>query len=359
MINMADNLPDREAAQQPLLDRLLETIKLTGQDTAQGIAARRSQLMNMLKKRGEEKGSCYSSYLYVFPQSTESLSATGVECNLDCAHCGGHYLQHMTPVKQLVERLEEQQGRDLSTKSWLISGGCDVMAGVHLPSQDILQLLSRRGYLNFHVGLARPEHLQKASEFADSVCIDMIGSNETIRQVMGLDHSVEDYFQVFDELRETLQVPVIPHIVVGLHGGKLRGEFRLLEELSCREVEAVEFLILRPTPNTEFAQVSPPDLDDVAEVFITGRDLLPEAELGLGCMRPSGRYREAVDLLAAACDFDVLVQPTSSVRSVIGEFQDQVEVWWGDQCCALYLNQLIEPLGQFDDIHAFRKHISE
>jgi len=51
-----------------------------------------------------------------YPLDTALISLTGRACALDCAHCGRHYLQHMTPI------WEAKIGQ---ATSCLISGGCD------------------------------------------------------------------------------------------------------------------------------------------------------------------------------------------------------------------------------------------
>jgi len=353
------NLTSRDARGAdpvPLLERLLKEVSSTGLTGDVQLAGHRCELVSLLKERYSAEGGSGGRFVFVFPQSTESLSGSGGECSLNCAHCDAHYLEHMTSAEQLIERFntgEEEAG----PKSWLVSGGCDVSGGVNLPADRLLEQLADRGHLNFHVGLASSHHIDKAARFADSVCIDMIGSDETIREVMGLDRTVGDYLRVLDELTGVLDVPVVPHVVIGLHAGEIVGEFEIIQHLAQRRVQAVEFLIFRPTPKTPFARLAPPPLEEVLEVFLTARRLLPKASLGLGCMRPSGRYRQAADLLAAACDFDVLVQPTARTRRVLLDPSFNIEVRWGDQCCALYINDAIEPVGQFDDVRQFRSEV--
>ena len=36
---------------------------------------------------------------YALPVDTALVSVTGAACELDCAHCGGHYLRHMQPLE--------------------------------------------------------------------------------------------------------------------------------------------------------------------------------------------------------------------------------------------------------------------
>ena len=58
---------------------------------------------------------------FVRPSRTLSVSLTGSHCALDCAHCGGHYLNGMVPI-------EDADATGMT--SCLISGGCDVQGKV-------------------------------------------------------------------------------------------------------------------------------------------------------------------------------------------------------------------------------------
>jgi|GEM_PF-298563 len=352
---MADTATGRGAVPgAPLLDRILSELESGEYPGAAAVAARRDSFCRMLTERDEVGLQPYSSFLFVFPENTESVSATGSECALSCAHCNGHYLGQMTPADQLAGRLEDPEGR--IPGSLLISGGCDASGQVPLPPRSLLQQLAERARLNLHVGLAGGEHVEAAARFADAVSFDMVGSDRTIERVMGLGHGFADYLHSFRRLRREVpaHVAVVPHIVVGLDGGEIDGEYGVVDALACDPPEAVVFLVLRPTPGTRFAAVSPPSLAGVAEFMLYARRRLPQAQMHLGCMRPSGIYRCALDLVAAACDFDVLVQPTRRARRLLVDTVGPAAVSWADECCALYAGGTERPPGSFTSLREFR-----
>ncbi|MGB4213928.1 MAG: hypothetical protein WBK64_03680, partial [Dethiobacteria bacterium] len=41
---------------------------------------------------------------FVFPRLTLPVSVTGRSCALNCAHCGGHYLQGMASLEEALGR---------------------------------------------------------------------------------------------------------------------------------------------------------------------------------------------------------------------------------------------------------------
>ncbi|MFO8060177.1 MAG: radical SAM protein [Bacillota bacterium] len=350
---MAECLAVRGAAPSlPLLDRVFRDLARAGYSRLGG---RKGAVARTIRERMELGIEPHSSFLFVFPGATEGVSSTGDRCALNCSHCGGHYLRGMTPAAELRDRLT--RGEEVGG-SWLISGGCDCSGRVPPPAETLLARLSERGRLNFHVGLAGEKQIRAAARFADSVSFDLIGSDRTVARVMGLDARAEDYFDAYRECRRRMPpgVPVVAHLVAGLDGGEIIGEYRVLDFLAEQEPEAVVLLVLRPTPGTAFAGVQPPPLEEVCDLMLHARSSLPRARLALGCMRPSGRYRLALDLLAVACDFDVLVQPTRPARSRAAQVAGERGIRWGDECCALYAGPTAAAgAGQFADLSAFRQ----
>ncbi len=219
---------------------------------------------------------------------------------------------------------------DLPPASWLLSGGCDAAGRVPLPPDGVLEELARVGRINWHAGLADPGAIRRAARYVDRISFDFVGSDETIARVLGIDARVEDYLATYRRLRAA--APVVPHVVVGLDGGRIRGEGRALDILAAEEAPSLVLLVLWPAPGTAFAGLSPPPLGDVFEIFARARRRLPAAELALGCMRPPGSYRAALDLVAAGLGFDVIVQPTHPVVRAVGNGADSFE-----ECCAFAL----------------------
>ncbi len=341
------------APRVPLLDRIIDHLKSGRHRRTAELLQGAGYLRRVLADREQAGLQPHSSILFVFPENTEAVSSTGHSCSLDCAHCRGHYLESMTPMEELPARIKS----GVTARSWLISGGCDATGRIPPLPEPLMRALSRIGRLNLHVGSADDVEIEMAARYADCISLDMIGCDETIRRVMGLDRTARDYLSTYQLLRERLHpdVSIIPHVVVGLDGGRLRGEYELIDALAEDQPEAMVLLVLRPTPGTPMAEASPPDLDDVFECMMHARASLVDTQLHLGCMRPSGGYRQALDLLAAACDFDVLVQPTPAVRRIMLRPDSEVQVSWGDECCALYpALKLHRRRGPFSDLTAFR-----
>lgn len=261
---------------------------------------------------------------FVRPSATTPVSVTGTGCALNCAHCGGHYLEHMQPIDHVHLN---------GARSLLISGGCDARGRV--PVKGHLEAIARLGAgrrLNWHLGLVEPEDLEGLAPLVDTISFDIVGDAITAREVYGLDVTLDDYV---DTLRLLKQVaPVVPHVTIGLHGGEIRGEAAALEALAAEGVERVILIVFIPTPGTRYASRQPPALDQVAELLAHARCLLPKASLYLGCMRPHGRYRQQLDALAVGCGLNLIVNPTRAAEQAA---QDAgLRVIWGDECCALY-----------------------
>jgi uncharacterized radical SAM superfamily protein len=257
------------------------------------------------------------------PTKTLPVSLTGPECELSCAHCGGHYLKHMRPISDAHA--------DGAT-SCLISGGCDsrgrVPVACHLDETAILRQGRR---LNWHVGLIEEGELRAIAPFVDVISFDVVGDAETAREVYGLDLELDDYMRTLDMLRA--HRPVVPHLTIGLRGGRMSGERAALEALRERDVDRVIFIVFIPTAGTAYADCTPPPLAEVADLFIDARVSLPDAGLYLGCMRPHGAYRQAVDELAVCAGLNAIVNPSRSAQRLAGELE--LRIIWGDECCAL------------------------
>lgn len=257
------------------------------------------------------------------PLNTLPVSLTGDRCALDCAHCGGHYLRHM-------RSLDDVAGTPAT--SLLISGGCDAEGRVpvvaHLPRIAALRDGRR---LNWHVGLIDEATIARIAPYVDLVSFDVVGDRETALEVYGLDADLDRYMATLDALAR--QTHVVPHLTLGLRAGRFGGEWAALEALAERGVDSLVLLVLIPTPGTRYADCDPPDLASVARFLLDARVALPEARLYLGCMRPRGDYRAALDVLAVRAGLNVIVNPARSAVECAAELG--LEVTWGDECCAL------------------------
>lgn len=261
---------------------------------------------------------------FVLPKRTKSISVTGTYCELNCAHCGGHYLKGMLPLSKNLE--------DLDYDSFLISGGCDKNGKVPIrPYMQILKKLKQHRRFNFHVGLLDEEDMEGLEEIADVISFDFVGDDATIREVYGLEKTVEDYLRTYRQLKKLVRV--VPHISIGLRCGTLSGEFKALELLKNEGVDELVFIVFIPTHGTKLAHCSPPPIENVLHVLATARIMFPDIPIHLGCMRPGGAYRKQLDPLALRCGINKLVTPAPQAKEEAINLG--LTIKHGEECCAL------------------------
>ncbi|MEM4723912.1 MAG: hypothetical protein QXP01_02745 [Candidatus Hadarchaeum sp.] len=216
--------------------------------------------------------------------------------------------------------------------SCLISGGCDRFGRVPVTAYlaQIRRLHPGR-LLNWHVGMIDEDDMRAIAPYADIISFDFVGDDATIREVYGLDYTVEDYLRKYEMLRRYAKV--VPHLTVGLRGGQLCGEYQALHQLKTVGLDALVLLVFMPTPGTRYAHCSPPSLDQVADLLLTARVTLPDTPLYLGCMRPGGRYRRELDALAVRAGVNKIVNPApSAIQEAKGL---SLTIQWESECCVI------------------------
>jgi lipoyl synthase len=197
--------------------------------------------------------------------------------------------------------------------SCLISGGCDPAGRVPvLAHLDRVRAWRQGRRLNWHVGLISEAEMAAIAPLADLVSFDLVGDDETIREVYGLDRTVQDYVEAYRLIRRYART--LPHITIGLRGGVLgheRPALQLLEEMGA---DGLVFLVLIPTPGTRYAGRLPPSPAVVADLLAEARLRFPTTPIYLGCMRPKGPYRDELDPLAVRAGVNVIVSPSRAAR---------------------------------------------
>jgi uncharacterized radical SAM superfamily protein len=254
-----------------------------------------------------------TNYFRSSPNVFPSISITGSSCALKCQHCNGKVLDTMFPAltpKELVNLCGKLK-RD-GAVGCLISGGClpdgsvpidgfiDAIAEI---KKDLgLTVVTHTGVVNFETA----KRLKEAG--VDSALIDIIGSDETINEVYHLDVSVGDYDSSLRAFHES-GIPFVPHVLVGLHYGRLRGELEALKMISQYKPSAVIVIAFMPIRGTPMEKVSPPEPEDIIRVLASARLLMPGTPLVLGCMRPKGEHRKRTDALAVAAGVNAIAFP--------------------------------------------------
>ncbi|UCE37143.1 MAG: radical SAM protein [Thermoplasmata archaeon] len=250
-----------------------------------------------------------SEIAFIYPIKTRPLSVTGNSCALSCAHCNGHYLRQMKIADYSVKDEQEE------IKSYLISGGCDEEGAVPIKDNiELIRELSKDNKVITHTGLINKEDVDAISPYIHAASFNMIGDDSTINEVYNLDKTVSDFSESYSYLMK--KIKTYPHITIGLHKGKIKGEYKVIDLLSEIGVEAVVFNVFIPTKDTEFEDAKPPDLMDVFRVISYARRKMKDTKIFLGCMRPGGTYREELDAFCVITGIDRIVQPSKNAKKI-------------------------------------------
>ncbi|RLF11799.1 MAG: radical SAM protein [Thermoprotei archaeon] len=243
-----------------------------------------------------------------------SFSVTGDFCALRCEHCDASLLTSMIPtitpdaLFEACKKVKEKGGRGV-----LVSGGC--LSNGRVPLERFLETIAKiKKQLGLtvvvHTGLVSEEVAKGLAEAGvDGALLDIIGDEETIKQVYHLKASVKDYEESLT-LLERYKVPMIPHVLVGLHYGELRGELRALKIIAEHNPSAVVVIALIPLPGTPMENVSPPSPSSVVRVLAAARLMMPNVPLALGCARPKGDHRNETDKLAIEAGVNAIAFPS-------------------------------------------------
>ena len=221
-----------------------------------------------------------------------AISVTGEYCDLRCGHCQGKLLESMIPAEdpetfsQIADRL-----RLAGAHGVLVSGGADQNGEVPLkkiiPSIKVLKEKDPHFIVIVHTGLIRREIAKELKEAgADQILIDVIGDDDTIREVYHLNKRVQDYEEILWMLKE-MGHRLAPHIIIGHHFGEIRGEWRTLEMVTRVGVETIVLVVFKtllPIGKNHFRVPKP---DETSRISAIARILNPKIPIRMGCIRPA------------------------------------------------------------------------
>ena len=277
-----------------------------------------------------------TNYFQSSPAAFPSISITGSSCALKCKHCSGKVLNTMFPAltpKELFNLCVKLKNR--GAIGCLISGGCLPDGSVPLDRfiDAIAKVKSKLGLtIAVHTGVIDPSTARRLKEAGvDAALIDIIGSDETIREVYQLKVNVEDFDKSLRALHES-EIPLVPHVLVGLHYGKIKGELQALKMISKYSPSAVIIIAFMPIHGTPMEKVDPPEPEDIARVLVTARLMMPQTPLVLGCMRPKGEHRMRTDTLAVEAGVNAIAFPAEEAIR-LAELMG-LEITFSSLCCS-------------------------
>ncbi|MEA3255247.1 MAG: radical SAM protein [Candidatus Altiarchaeota archaeon] len=271
-----------------------------------------------------------------------AISVTGSHCALNCKHCGRIMIERLTPAttpEELIKtclRLHEQGSTGV-----LITGGCTREGKVPLNRfLDAIQEVKDKTDLILiaHTGIMDYGEAKSLNEAGiDGVCVDIVGSEETTREIYGIELYPEDYQKTLKAFERAGIKNISPHVCVGLHYGELMHEINALNIISCIKPSNVVIIGLTNLMGTpmEDVRIKPGDL---IRILCLARIMFPESYVSLGCARGKGEVRSEIDKLAVQAGVNNIAVPTPEayreaerLNLTIREFK---------ACCALLPEQL-------------------
>lgn len=285
----------------------------------------------------EELNSCGKS-------SFPAFSITGGACALNCDHCQAKILEPMIPAVNPAEL--ERKVRDLvllkDLRGFLLSGGSNRRNEVpyerYYPTIGKLKRDFPHLRIAVHTALLDQQRAKRMEAAGiDVAMMDVIGSAETIREVYHLNRPVEDFEATLAALTET-SMEIVPHIVIGLHYGRILGEERALDIVARYPVHALVLVVVMPfyAPAAHpFATVPP---EELAGIFIEARRKISASPVQLGCARPAGRHKMLTDAYAVMAGFDGIAYPAEGIVSVARAVGRPIEQ--EHACCSIALDGL-------------------
>ncbi len=253
--------------------------------------------------------------------SFPSFSITGGACGLNCDHCRAEILKPMLAATSPA--MLDQKVRHLiatqDLQGFLLSGGSNRRNEIPYERYyPVVEGLKRDfPFLSIAIHTALTDEAgARAMEAAgvDTAMMDVIGAEETIRDVYHLDRPVEDFEATLAALTAT-SMRVSPHIVVGLHYGRVLGEANALDIVSRYPVEALVLVVVMPFYAAP-GLFNVPDPAEVGRIFGEARRRLHERQVLLGCARPPGLHKRAVDAYAVMAGLDGIAFPADGVVGV-------------------------------------------
>jgi len=274
--------------------------------------------------------------------SFPSFSITGGACGLNCDHCQAKILEPMIPATspEILDMKVRHLVHTQNLQGFLLSGGSskrnEIRYERYYPVVERLKRDFPQMRIAIHTALT-DERGARAMEAAgvDTAMMDVIGADQTIREVYHLDRPVEDFEATLAALCAT-SMEITPHIVIGLHYGRLLGETRALDIVSRHDVNALVLVVIMPFYAAP-GMFATPDTSDVGRIFLEARRRLPDRQVLLGCARPPGMHKRITDAYAVMAGLDGIAFPadgTVAVAQAVGRPYSQEHA-----CCAIKLGR--------------------
>lgn len=269
-----------------------------------------------------------------------AVSITGGDCQLQCDHCKAKILEPMIPARTPDELWRVVNGEiERGARGMLLSGGSNLRDEVEYDAFYPTIHRIKRAFPAFKIALHtalvdRDIALRMEDSGIDAAMMDVIGSQDTISRVYHLRRNVADFERSLECLTATA-LKVVPHIVIGLHYGKLLGEWNALEIVRRHRPAALVLVAVMPFYAPAGRPFATPDPHQVGQFFLDARATLPDIPLLLGCARPAGAAKTQIDAYAVMAGLNGIAHPADGMVELAARLGREVRVT--PACCSIAL----------------------
>lgn len=293
-----------------------------------------------------------------------AVSITGGDCKLQCDHCKAKVLAPMIPARR-PEQLRRVVDEVIAggARGMLLTGGSNHRDEVEYdPFYPVIRRIKDE-YPSFRIAAhtalmdtAAAQRMEQAG--VDVAMMDVIGAQQTVREVYHLRRPVADFERTLENLVAT-RMKVVPHIVLGLHYGRFLGEYDALEMVARHRPAALVLVVVMPLYAPPKRPFTAPDPHEVGRFFLKARERLPDIPLLLGCARPQGRAKALIDAYAVMAGIDGMAHPSEGIVELAVRLGRGVRVTAA--CCSIAVGEEILPLAEGDsalalDVEAVLAH---
>lgn len=264
-----------------------------------------------------------------------AISITGKHCELQCDHCKSKILESMifaTTPEELIEkciRLEE-----LGNTGCLISGGSQRDGTI--PWYNFISAIktvkeTTNLFISIHSGIIDFQMAKKLKNAGvDQALIDVIGDEETFKKIYHVNFGIAKIEESLDALR-SVNIPIIPHIVVGLDYGRIKGEYNAIDLIKRYGPEVLVIVSLMSLSGTPMKDTLPPSPQEIAKIIATARIEMTDVPISLGCARE--RANSKIDVLAVECGVNRIAIPSDEAIKKAQEYG--LDIIWKKTCCSV------------------------
>lgn len=277
-----------------------------------------------------------------------AVSITGADCKLQCDHCKARVLEPMLEARTpeaLWALVNAQIGA--GAQGMLLTGGSNRRDEVEYDAFYPTLRRIKNAFPDFriavHAALVDAGAARRMEDSGiDVAMLDVIGAQDTVRQVYHLKRPVADFEASLAHLTAT-SLKVVPHIVIGLHYGRLLGEWNALEMVARHPPAALVLVVIMPfyaPPQRPFAV---PASAEVGRFFLDARMALPDVPLLLGCARPAGRAKQEIDAYGVLAGMNGIAHPSEGMVELAVRLGRDVRVT--PACCSIAVGDEVMAAG--------------